>query len=488
MIGVQEPRVWSVPASESSVGLEMVELAASAGLILDPWQQFVLEHGSGVREDGKWAAFEVAVDVARQNGKGGILEARELGALYLLGERLVIHSAHEFRTSIEAFLRLELLIDGCADLSRRVKRIVRSHGEEGITLTNGQRIHFRTRTKGGGRGLSCDTLILDEAMILPDKMIGALLPTLSARPNPQVWYTGSAVDQTIHEYGVVFARLRERGHAEEADPSLAYFEWSVDARKSDGKEVGPDQVDDEVRMSPEAWAQANPGLGIRISLEHVENELRSMAERTFAVERLGVGDWPETAVGGSAIIDLELWAALAGESEIVGQPVFAFDVTPDRSMASICKSGRREDGRLHLEVVEHKRGTAWLVPRLTQLNAECSPSSIVSSGSAITGTLVHELDVAGAPVTPLTAVEYAQACVSLVDAVKEATMSHSGASAFRDAIKGAARRPLEDAWAWSRKTSSVDISPLVAGTLALWGASTAPTGEYVVDVAALMAS
>jgi hypothetical protein len=41
-----------------------------AGLILDPWQQFVLVNALGERADGRWAAFEVGVDVARQNGKG----------------------------------------------------------------------------------------------------------------------------------------------------------------------------------------------------------------------------------------------------------------------------------------------------------------------------------------------------------------------------------------------------------------------------------
>jgi hypothetical protein len=36
-------------------------------------------------------------------------------------------------------------------------------------------------------------------------------------------------------------------------------------------------------------------------------------------------------------------------------------------------------------------------------------------------------------------------------------------------LKGATQRPLGDRWAWSRKNSSIDISPLVAVTLALWG-------------------
>jgi phage terminase large subunit-like protein len=75
-----------VPATAvSSRGREAVELAASAGLVLDEWQAFVLERALGVRENGKWAAFEVGLVVPRQNGKGGLLEARELAGLFVLG-------------------------------------------------------------------------------------------------------------------------------------------------------------------------------------------------------------------------------------------------------------------------------------------------------------------------------------------------------------------------------------------------------------------
>src|ERR1017187_6126617 len=183
--GVQRPRICSVPPSVSSTGEEAIELAAMAGLNLDPWQKFVLTESLNERPDSKWAAFEVGLVVSRQNGKGGLLEARDLAGLFLLGERLIIHSAHQFDTSMEAFERLLALIEGTPELSKRVKHrgVIRSHGAEGIVLKNGQRIRFRTRTKGGGRGFTCDCLILDEAMIIPEAMHSALLPTLSARPN-----------------------------------------------------------------------------------------------------------------------------------------------------------------------------------------------------------------------------------------------------------------------------------------------------------------
>jgi hypothetical protein len=66
---------------------------------LDPWQRFVLDRALGESKDGKWSAFEVGLVVPRQNGKGSILEARELAGLFLFDERLILHSAHEFETA-----------------------------------------------------------------------------------------------------------------------------------------------------------------------------------------------------------------------------------------------------------------------------------------------------------------------------------------------------------------------------------------------------
>jgi phage terminase large subunit-like protein len=101
----QAPRICHIPASAVNfeLGREAVELAAMAGLHLDPWQQFVIVNGMAQNARGKYAAFEVGFNVARQNGKGGILECRELTGLYLLNEPMQIHSAHQFDTSLEAF-------------------------------------------------------------------------------------------------------------------------------------------------------------------------------------------------------------------------------------------------------------------------------------------------------------------------------------------------------------------------------------------------
>src|SRR5215211_3903521 len=105
--GAQAPRIRSVPEYETSAGVEAIEFCESFGLILDPWQQLCMMDMLGERPDGLWASMEFALLVARQNGKGSILLARELCGLYLFGEPLTLHSAHEFKTASEAFLRLK---------------------------------------------------------------------------------------------------------------------------------------------------------------------------------------------------------------------------------------------------------------------------------------------------------------------------------------------------------------------------------------------
>lgn len=463
MLGAQKPRIESVPDGVVHPdGEAAVELVEAAGLHLDPWQRHVLER-SLLQRDGKWAALEVGVCCPRQNGKNALIEARELAGLFILGERLIIHSAHLADTSKEAFRRLESLIDQNAWLSREVKHIWRTNGHEAIELKGGQRVRFRTRTKGGGRGFSGDCVIFDEAMEFPEASLAAIFPIVSARENPQLWFTGSAVDQVMHEHGLVFARVRERG-VKGGDPNLAYFEWSVDA-------PNPEVLEEAVAADEAAWAQANPALGIRISADYVAKERGSaLSARSFAVERLGVGDWPRTDGLGDIVIDPALWDALVDDESVMRDPVcIAFDVSPDRRYSTIGAAGLRPDGLPHVEVIDRQKGTGWVIQRLKELIAKHQPQAVICDGVGPGASLLQELEEAGVEMVTLTAQEHAQGCGLLFDAVDQGRLKHRDDPVLRAAVRSAEKRPLGDAWAWSRKSKSADISPLVACTLALWG-------------------
>ena len=297
--GDQFPRLNSVPEyDDDRSGDRALKLAARAGLVLDPWQELVIRQGL-LRRGQWWAAFEVCLIVARQNGKGTILEALELAALFLFPDvRLILHSAHEFKTAAEAFLRIRALVEDHPEFERKISRIRTATGAEAIELKNGKRLRFVARSAGSGRGFTSDLVILDEAYKLGDQEMAALLPTLSARPDPQVWYTSTAGDIDSIQLG----RVRGRGLAG-GDQSLAFMEWSVD----------PDRYRPDDRRE---WYRANPGLGIRIAEEYVEREMAALGPEAFARERLSVGDYPVAGAGEWTVVSEDAWAACSARGPV----------------------------------------------------------------------------------------------------------------------------------------------------------------------------
>jgi hypothetical protein len=473
LMGVQTPRVLLHPATDNPDGSaadDCIELAATAGLILDPWQRFVLRTALAVRPNDTWAAFEVGLIVSRQNGKNGILEARQLAGLFLFGERLQLHTSNKFNSSIEAFVRIRELILNSDALRKRVKRMPTSHGDEGVELLSraggtGPRLKFMARGPGAGRGFSGDTIYFDEAYNLASQDIAAMLPTMSAKPNPQLWYTSSAGWEISSQLGSV----RERGVAG-ADSRLAFMEWSVDETNYD--------INDR-----QGWAQANPALGIRISEDFIAAELDAMRNEPamFARERLGVGQYPVGA-DAWAVVPQKVWNELATDAAMLDPVVFAIDVTPDRSCTSIAAAGMDTDGHPIVELVAHGGGTSWAIERLSELMQKSKTRGVVISPRGPANGLlpdVREMLQANrqekllmTPIVP----EEVQACGAFYDAVADSmSVRHRGQAPLAAALAGARQKILsEGAWTWNRKSVTVDISPLWAATLAYWGHQTAP--------------
>ena len=482
LLGAQRPRFLSVPSRVSSAGREAVELAARVGLIADPWQEFVLDGALGERADGQWAAYEVGIVLPRQNGKNAIIEIRELAGLFLFNEELILHSSHEFKSAVEGFLRIRQLVESSDQLRKRVARIRTSHGDEGIELLptptyisgpggrqasvgRAARLRFVARTGGSGRGFSADALIFDEAFNLPGQVISALQPTLRSRANPQIFYTSSAVDQEIHPHGVTLARVRERGLAGD-DPSLAYFEWCADevAYRLDPTVSGMDR---------QQWAAANPAFGIRLTEETMQRECRSMgpASKSFATELLGIGDWPDTDPAGSYAIDRAQWDSLVDAgSQVVGPVVFALAASPDRSWGAIVAVGARSDGLVHGEVVEHREGMRWMLPRTLGLCQAHEWVAVLLDPASATGSLIPGLQEAGVEPELVTGREWAAACGEFYDLVMETGgFRHLGQPSMWSGLAGAKRRVVGDAWAWDRRRSDADITPVDAMTLGVHG-------------------
>src|SRR5690349_2690256 len=135
--GVQVPRVRHAPSVRANDWEDVADLAKAYGLVLDEWQENVLEAAMGVRSDGQWATPTVGVSVPRQNGKGALIEARELAGLLLFGEKTIIHSAHEQKTARVGFERILSYFENYDDLRKKVRSTMSALGREHIKLKSG---------------------------------------------------------------------------------------------------------------------------------------------------------------------------------------------------------------------------------------------------------------------------------------------------------------------------------------------------------------
>lgn len=474
---VVAPRFHVVPAAVSSRGDEAMALAHNAGLMLSDEQRLVLHGGLGVRGDGTWAAFEVCNIQPRQNGKSSTLMARMLLGLQL-GETIA-YTCHRVDSAQEVFRGLVALVEASPELGPLVDRVSRANGKEAIWLTTGARVVFGTRSSRTGRGFSLDLLVADEAHILAEQAHDALMPATSARERPpQVWYAGTAVDETTNEHGVVLARIRERAVKGESS-NLAYSEWSIPFYDEQGVELRPEQVTPDMLDNEELWAKANPALGVRIRVEHVRAEREAMGHRGFCVERAGIGAWPDTSETAGAPITGEEWAELEDrDSKRVGEILLAFDVGTDRRTALMIV-GLRTDERLHVELRRFATGTSWLREEVERLDERYDIREVVCDDYGGNRALAAELAEDGHRVRTVPGGQHAAACAKLLDLVAEQGFRHIGQPEILSALRGARTRPLGDSWCWSRKASSSEAPVVVALTLALAAGSEIPVNQSI---------
>jgi hypothetical protein len=394
---------------------------------------------------------------------------------------------------------VKAVFDDHPALRKRVKRIAGSHGEEAIelfpqpTLIFGPgrkqvtrrvagRLRFLARSKGAGRGFSCDCLVYDEAMILSEDQIAASLPTMSARPNPQIWYMGSAGDEDSAQFGSVRSRVVKD------TKDLCGAEWSIDPHNDAcprdeiaGREtnyfITCGKHDD--RDDPRSWAKANPGYGYRISERFTRNtEMANMPPFKFDRERLGVGAWPQPEAPWAVINEIA-WAKLAVTQEQAGFPVqpivFALDIDEDGRSATISAAWDHPSKKIVLEIPKgcSRQGSDWLMEKAALLYKKRQPLAMVIPKSGPAAALIPDGEKLWRErCVAVGTAEEAAAFAWLLQGVRGEAFWHfgqAGAPTLWHAVATAATRVVGDGGkAWSRRDSESDITPVTSATLAAY--------------------
>lgn len=451
---------------------------AEIGRPLDPWQALIILDAFATQPDGLWSAFELVVLVARQNGKGGVTEALELAGLFLFREQLIFHSAHQFKTSTAAFRRLIDIIDGSDWLTKRIKMISRSKGDESIQLTpaaGGGILQFIARTLGSGRGLTGSTTVFDEAAWLTVGQYAAQTPGLGTIPNPRIVYTSTPPDEDIGPMpeDAMLPSVRKRGRA--GEPRTAYYEWSP----------GPD---DDVE-SVDAMYACNPALPIRLSQWFLEKQLSNFKAAgrldKYVTEHLGA--WPPDADEQWLVISETDWeAAHDPKSKSDGGVAIGISMSDDRARTAIGIFGKRADGLRHCQLAEYGMGgkgwvAEWVAKAVESERREIC--AVVIGASDPARSLLPELREAGIEVLTPGSADVAAECGAFYDGiagkdVESRDIRHRGQGPLTAAVAGASKKKVGNAWLWSRLAAGVDVSPLYAVTNAMYGYRVNPPDDY----------
>ena len=448
---------------------EAAELYATYRHPYDVNQIETLRGAMSERVDGSWAAGEVGDFEGRQSGKNDKIEGRELWGLVVGGEQLQIHTAHEFPTCNEAFLRIEPLFKNHDDLSRLVKRIRYGHGEQAVELKSGARLLYKARTGGGGRGFTkADLVVYDEAQHLKPEHVAASAATIIANPRAQLWIAGSGGMAT----SATAWKMRRRAAKGDAG-RLAYTErtaesWTID---DDGnvKFHAPDIIDP---LDHDLLTACHTGYAAgRTDQETLGTLLGILGFELFVREVLCIWD-PDPGQSGDGPIDLKVWTSeqvVDKDSLAVdGSVRVGLDVALDRSSATFGLAGRRSDGLGHVAVRDRRAGTSWVVERAKELAAGHDCPITVPTSSPQAKALITDLIEAGVDVDEMNGGDFATACSRLIGATKDTpTIRHRNDPLLLAALSVVQTKDSADGGeVFSRKSTTSDISALTACTAA----------------------
>lgn len=472
LLGSQDPTFEWCPPFAVTYGDEAAALynaaASPMGQTLDVYQVAALRHAMAVDPHGTLLCFEFAIILSRQNGKGEVLLALELAWLFLFGEPLIIHSAHLAETSREHFLKMVALIQSLPDLERRLAKVREGKGAEEIILKSGARLKFMTRSGRAGLGFTGAKVVCDEAMYLDVMAVAAAIPTMATKRNAQVVYAGSAG----HAESTQLASVRQRGL--NRDPAVGLMAW--EARRPVYDERGT-LVDGDDPEDPRTWARTNPTFGVRISETYVRKEAKVLGgfrESEWWRQRLGVGQYP--SVGGSwLVVPQSVWEAREDptSSMLTAGRALAVHADVESGVYTLAVAGKRQDGRIHVELIDRKRGSEWIYPKVEDVRQRLAggrmwPIVVLKSGLA--GHLDGSLTRAGRRVLTPSAVVYAQACQGLVVDLEEYRVAHIGQGPLSKSVEfGQKRKGSGGSWVWD--LDQPQQSAVVAVTLAWWAVS-----------------
>lgn len=446
------------------------------GLEHDDWQRDLGFHVLAMNDRGLFAAGVggVVLSTCRQVGKTFTFGSIIFALCAKTSGTTVLWTAHHTRTSDETFEALAIMA-GMPKVVPHIRKVLHGNGKQAILFKNGSRILFGAREQGFGRGIPAVSIIVfDEAQILSQRALNAMLPATNTVRNPLIIYMGTPPDPRDPSEVLKWRRRRALELEDSGDTSdMLYVEIGAD----------PDAgLDDRTE-----WARGNPSYPDRTP-DEAFLRLRAQLGDDGAFRREGLGIWDDDE-SASRAISVAQWDALFVESKPAdGNQALgvAFSLDGMRlSLAGAIAPPVADDGTqppAHVELIDAYAGSMelglapladWMASRWRDY------AGFVLSGRAgatVLADLLHKRKVPERRVIVLNTPQYLQSCAGYLDEIRAGTVTHlraEGQVALDEAVAVTERRnrsKVDDAWSWWSADGS--YVHLEAVSLALYGART----------------
>ncbi len=450
--------------SRQTLGSKAGQVAAQLGTPYMPWQQHVADVALELDPDTGQLWYRVIVLlVPRQSGKTTlILSIAVHRALGWATPQRISYAAQTGVDAREKWADDHVPILDDSPIGKRkppLYRVRKTNGQEAILWANGSKHGLTAGTEKAGHGPTMDLGFIDEAFAQKDSRLQqAFSPSMITRPDPQLWIVSTAGRSPASSPFLWDNVQSGRERIAAGDSSrVAYFEWSA--------------ADDDDRSDPEVWARTIPALGHTVTMDAIRAELDSMPPAEF--DRAFLNRWTPQAV--ESVIPSDRWSHAARSRGMSGRIVLGVDMSTDRKWTTVAAIGDAvgSEGAAG-EVVAVDRGSSWVPGRVRELVDRHGVDVVALDATGPVAALIPEFEALGIPLLQVGGTDMGRAFGTFVDAVTAGQFVHRNQAEVNVSVENGVTRRAGDVVRWSRTSSPVDISPVIALTVALWAWRHAP--------------
>jgi phage terminase large subunit-like protein len=411
------------------------------------WQRYVLERSLEHDEAGDLLWPTVIVTVARQSGKSYLARGLCMWRMHegrdLFGaEQTILHVANKRGTAMEVMRPA-----GHWATAKYGKRSVKwGNNEAGIETPDGDRWIVHAANDAAGVGFSIDMGFVDEAWKIQRSVVDdAISPTMSERPNPQLYLVSTAGDSTSDL--LLSYRQRALDRLADDDPgSVLLLEWSSP----------PDADVDLV----ETWKWASPEWSERRE-KYLTEQHAKVDQESFQVQYLNqwivkAGHW----------LKQQVWEACQDEGRDLpanGTWIVALESDFDGLGHAVAIACQDDDGRIVIRVSTH-RTIAECDEKVAQLRA-AHPAMIVHATPSYIDRMRQRIDgIVGQR-------EAVAATQALLDAWDRRMIAHDGNATLREHFAQSTIARRQAGWVVSAPMGQAGVYAARAVMFAVWQAS-----------------